>query len=235
MWPPALPAGLVNGSLISLLGVVPFIITLGTMTAYLGLGKLLAKETTVRSAPLAACRSGCRHWSRPFRSRPGSGSPCCRILAGGSGSPLAMAALLAGLLHQTVFGRHVFAIGSNEATARLCGIHVTRTKILVYALAGVFVGIAGMYQFARLSVGSPTSGMGTGTEDHRGRRDRRRQPDRRPRLGVGTLTGAAIMLVIAMAAAALGVKNPMQDIIIGAIIVAAVTLDQFRQRRLRAS
>ena len=227
-------AGLVNGSLTSLLGVVPFIITLGTMSVYLGLGKLVAKETTVRPPP-GAVPDWLPKLVTPYPRPAWLFEPLLPNFGWGVWLAGGLAVLLAALLHWTVFGRHVFAIGSNESTARLCGIHVTRTKILVYALAGLFVGIAGMYQFARLTEGSPTAGMGAelkiiaavviGGGSLTGGRGS----------VVGTLTGAAIMLVIASGCTALGLKNPMQDIIIGAIIVAAVTLDQVRHRRLLAS
>ena len=227
-------AGLVNGSLTSLLGVVPFIITLGTMSAYLGLGKLVAKETTVRPPP-GVVPNWLPKLVTPFPRPAWLLEPLVPNFGWGVWLAGGLAILLAVLLHRTVFGRHVFAIGSSESTARLCGINVTRTKILVYALAGLFVGVAGLYQFARLTEGSPTAGLGAelkiiaavviGGGSLTGGRGS----------VVGTLTGAAIMLVIASGCTALGLKNPMQDIIIGVIIVAAVTLDQVRQRRLLAS
>jgi ribose/xylose/arabinose/galactoside ABC-type transport system permease subunit len=140
--------------------------------------------------------------------------------------------VLAGVLRYSVFSRHVFAIGSNEATARLCGINVPRTKVLVYFLAGLFVGVAGVYQFARLSSGNPTSGIGIelkmiaavviGGGSLSGGRG----------TVLGTLTGAAIMQTIASGCTQLGITNPWQDIIQGVIIVAAVSVDQIRQRRL---
>ena len=222
-------AGAVNGGLTSLLGVVPFIITLGTMTAYLGVGKIIAKETTVRP-PIDAIPG----WLPPMVSPLPSPSwliyPVLPNFGWGVWLALALAGLLAGALHFTVFGRHVFAIGSNEATARLCGINVPWTKVAVYGLAGIFVGVAGMYQFARLSSGSPTSGIGMelkiiaavviGGGSLRGGRGS----------VLGTLTGAAMMLVIASGCTSLGLKNPVIDIIIGVIIVAAVSVDQFRNR-----
>jgi ribose transport system permease protein len=227
-------AGLVNGSLTSLLGVVPFIITLGTMSVYLGIGKLVAKETTVRPPP-GVVPSWLPKLVTPFPRPAWLLEPLVPNFGWGVWLAGGLAVLLAVLLHRTVFGRHVFAIGSSESTARLCGINVTRTKVLVYALAGLFVGVAGLYQFARLTEGSPTAGLGAelkiiaavviGGGSLTGGRGS----------VVGTLTGAAIMLVIASGCTALGLKNPMQDIIIGVIIVAAVTLDQVRQRRLLAS
>ncbi len=65
-----------------------------------------------------------------------------------------------GVLRFTVFGRHLFALGSNEATARLCGVNVVGTRIAVYTLSGFFVALAGLYQFSRLSSGNPTSEAG---------------------------------------------------------------------------
>ena len=143
---------------------------------------------------------------------------------------LALALLVAGLLRYSVFARHVFALGSNEATARLCGIPVPAVRIAVYTLAGVFTGIAGIYQFSRLSSGNPTSGMGLelrviaavvigGGSLNGGRGS-----------VMGTLAGAALMSVINSGCTQLGIPNPLQDIILGVIIIAAVTIDQLRQR-----
>lgn len=223
-------AGLINGGLISLLRVVPFIITLGTMTIYLGIAKYIAKETTVRP-PLDEVPAWLPALVTPRPSPEWLAWPLLPNFASGVWLALGLAVVLAMMLHATVLGRHIFALGSNELTARLCGINVPWTKTAVYTLAGVFVGVAGMYQFARLSTGNPISGVGLelkiiaavviGGGSLSGGRGS----------VVGTLTGAAIMLVIASGCTALGLKNPMQDIIIGAIIVAAVTVDQFRQGR----
>ena len=226
-----LPVRALQRSLISYLRVVPFIITLGTMTVFLGVAKIVAQETTVRP-PLAAVPDWLPAMVKPVPSRELARVPAAAELRLGVWLAILLAILLACLLHFSVFGRHVFALGSNEATARLCGINVPLTRIAVYTLAGAFVGIAGVYQFSRLSSGNPTSGIGLelkiiaavviGGGSLSGGRGS----------VVGTLTGAAIMLVIASGCTALGLRNPVQDMIIGAIIIAAVTLDQFRQGRL---
>jgi ribose/xylose/arabinose/galactoside ABC-type transport system permease subunit len=116
----------------------------------------------------------------------------------------------------------------------LCGINVPLTKVAVYTLGGLFVGIGGVYQFARLEIGDPKSGMGlelkiiaavvVGGGSLTGGRGSI----------LGTLAGAALMGVIPSGCTLLGLSNPGQDIIIGGIIVAAVTVDQLRQRRLEA-
>jgi ribose transport system permease protein len=235
-------AGFTNGVLISCLRVVPFIVTLGTMTIYLGLAKIIAKDTTVRPLPRQI-----PHWLPDLvtsRPRPLGWaidlSPVRRYpddfiiwpnFAAGVWLMLALAVVLALVLRYTVFGRHVFAVGSNEATARLCGINVPLIKIAVYTLSGLFMGLAGMYQFAVLSTGEPTSGVGMELEiiaavvigggSLRGGRGS----------VLGTLVGAAMMAVIASGSNQLGLLNPVQDVLIGVIIIAAVTLDQFRQRR----
>lgn len=223
-------AGLVNGLLISGLRVVPFIVTLGTMTMILGLGNLISENSPVRPGEedqiprwLAAISSNSQDhlWGEFF-------SPGLAVLLG-----LALALSL--VLRYTVFGRYVFAIGSNEATARLCGVNTTLVKIGVYALAGAFFGIAGVFQFSRTSVGDPTSGVGQelaviaavviGGGSLAGGRGS----------VLGTLAGAAIMAVITSGCRQLGLAQPLQLIILGGIIILAVTIDQIRQRRAGAA
>lgn len=218
-------AGFVNGALVSALRVAPFIVTLGTMTAFLGTAKLVADETTVRP-PLSAVPDWMSGLAMP------SPEPPWLLVAPGVWIMLAMAICLSMVLRYTVFGRHVFALGSNEQTARLCGLNVPALKVTVYTLGGLFVGLAGIFQFAKLKVGNPTSGVGLelkviaavvigGASLNGGRGT-----------VLGTLTGALLMQTISSGCTQLGVSNPVQDIILGIIIVAAVTIDQIRQRRV---
>jgi ribose transport system permease protein len=218
-------AGFVNGAIISSLRLAPFIVTLGSMTAFLGLAKLLANETTVRP-PLSSVPSWMNGLSMP------SPDPAWLLVAPGVWIILAMAIVLSVVLRYTIFGRYVFAIGSNEQTARLCGINVPLMKIAVYTLGGLFIGIAGIYQFAKLKVGNPVSGVGLelrviaaaviGGASLSGGRG----------TVLGTLSGALLMQTISSGCTQLGVTNPVQDIILGVIIVTAVTVDQIRQRRM---
>jgi ribose transport system permease protein len=216
-------AGLLNGVLISSLRMVPFIVTLGTMTIFLGLGNWLSGNIPVRPALDQIPHSLATIVSNSPES----------LLLGfpwGAWLALAMAVLLAAVLKFTVFGRYVFALGSNEATARLCGIHVPGYKTAVYTLGGLLFGIAGIYQFARLSTGNPMSGAGLelkviaavviGGGSLNGGRGTM----------LGTLAGAAIMAVISSGCTQVGVSNSVQDIILGAVIIGAVALDQLRQR-----
>jgi ribose/xylose/arabinose/galactoside ABC-type transport system permease subunit len=221
-------SGFVNGALISALRVVPFIVTLGTMTVYLGIGKIVCRETTIFPS-----REQIPGWLQSLCStRPPD------LIAGWLPNvpPGVLLALLLGVLvalalRYTVLGRHVFALGSSESTARLCGVNVPFTKTLVYTLAGFFVAVGGIYHFANLKIGNPMEGVGLelqviaavviGGGSLSGGRGS----------VLGSFTGAAIMAVIRSGCDQLEVPNPYQEIIIGVIIIAAVAVDQLRQRR----
>ncbi len=254
-WPPWLAIGAclsagcalgaLNGGLVSLLRVVPFIITLGTMTIYLGIGKWLAHVVekggqTVRPNP----ETQIPRWLLEFTSTKDaalwparSGVPRLDTVLDYFRFPasiwlgLVLALLVAAMLRYTVFGRYVYALGSNEATARLCGINVPWNRLCVYTLLGLFVGIAGVYQFSRLRSGDPNGNSalelrviaavvigGGSLSGGRGSI-------------LGTLAGAALMSTIITGCTYLDISNDIQDIVLGTIIVAAVTVDQLRQRR----
>ena len=216
--------GLLNGVLIVVLRVVPFIATLGTMTIFLGLAMIVADETSVRPSGMQI-----PDWFSELSAvRP---DPAWLLVSKGVWLALALSALMACVLRYSVFGRHVFAIGSSEATARLCGINVPQVKIAVYTISGLLVGIASVCFFARLNSGNPTAGTGLelkfiaavviGGGSLSGGRG----------TVLGTLAGTAIMGIIASGGTLLGLKNPMQYIVLGIIIIAAVAIDQLRRQR----
>lgn len=214
--------GLLNGLAVTALRIVPFIVTLGTMGIVRGVAKHLAGNTTVQGVPetwLSGLLSIDRSPDAPPWKLP-------------SGVFLLLVATLAGwvLLRRTVFGRQVFALGSNEATARLCGVPVARVKVLVYTLAGALTGAAGVLQFSRLGVGDPTAAVGIelsviasvviGGGSLRGGKG-----------GVwGTLLGAFLMGILRNGCDLYGIQNYVQEIFIGCIIVVAVALDGLREK-----
>jgi ribose/xylose/arabinose/galactoside ABC-type transport system permease subunit len=211
--------GLVNGVLITQLRVVPFIVTLGTMLVIRGAAKGLADERRIES-PVT--------WLNDLlRVQLGQG-----LLPSGIWAVIALALLVGGLLRYTRFGRHVFAIGSNERMARLCGVAIVRTKVVVYTLTAAFAGFAGLLQFSKLSVGDPTVAIGLeldiiaaviiGGGSLSGGRG----------TVVGTLIGAAIMTIIQIGCSQKGLPNWVQQIVTGGIIVAAVALDRVRSADL---
>lgn len=235
-----LGTGVVNGAIITSLRVVPFIVTLGTMSFYLGLAKYLADENTVRP-PLSAVPWWIARLMNPSQDVDPELESDWLIpyllpnFVPGVWLLLGLALLTAIMLHRTVFGRYIFAVGSNEQTARLCGVNVAAVKLGVYSLAGLFVGIAGVLQFARLSIGNPTSGRGlelstiaavvVGGASLNGGRG----------TVLGTLAGAVLMVVIERGGSVLGFRTSIQDMLLGAIIVVAAAIDQIRQRRIAGS
>jgi ribose/xylose/arabinose/galactoside ABC-type transport system permease subunit len=210
--------GLLNGLLITQLRLVPFIITLGTMLVIRGAAKGLAEERRIE-APMT--------WLNDLlRTQPGQLG-----LPGGIWTVIVLALLVAGLLRYTRFGRHVLAIGSNERMARLCGVPIAWTKIAVYALSGLLTGVAGLLQFSKLAVGDPTVAVGLeldviaaviiGGGSLLGGRGS----------VAGTVMGAGIMAIIQVGCTQKGLASWVQQILTGAIIVAAVALDRVRTGR----
>ncbi|MFO0820294.1 MAG: ABC transporter permease [Pirellulales bacterium] len=220
-------AGFFNGALISGLRMPPFVVTLGSMTIFLGLGNLLSGNVPIRPA-----FHQIPTWLADLDGNTSEalwcGFPTGVWLAG------LLAISVALVLGYTVFGRYVFALGSNESTARLCGVRVGPTKTVIYALGGGLFGIAGIYQFARLSTGNPMSGAGLELEviaavvigggSLNGGRG----------TILGTLAGAAMTAVIRSGCTQLGLGDALQRIILGVIIICAVMIDQLRQRRMAA-
>ncbi len=230
--------GLLNGLTISLLRVVPFIVTLGTMSIWLGVGKWLGNDQPVRPR-LPGGDNPVPPWLSDLLVAPPR-PEWMRIWTEWSGQPVGvgvlvvLAVLLAVVLHRTVYGRYVFALGSNEATARLCGLNVPLLKMTVYTLGGLFIGVGGVMHFSRVDLGDPSSGQGLeldiiaavviGGGSLSGGRGSI----------LGTLLGALIVRFIRTSCTILGFPAAVQDILLGVIIIASVALDQFRQQRQAA-
>ena len=213
----AAAVGAVNGLLITSLRVIPFIVTLGTMILVRGAAKGVADERRVE-APAT--------WLNEMLRTVDPGG--IGVLPPGIWLVVVLALLVAGVLGYTRFGRHLFAVGSNERTARLCGIRIGRTKVGVYTAGGALAGVAGVLQFARLSVGDPTVAVGLeldviaaviiGGGSLSGGRGS----------VIGTVLGASTMAVITIGCAQYGLPNWVQQIVTGSIIVLAVALDRWR-------
>ena len=215
-------SGVVCGVVITRLRVVPFIVTLGMMLVVRGIAKALAHEQKI-DAPVS--------WlANLLATLPPERKAL--LVPAGVWMVIALAVAVAGLLRYTRLGRHIFAVGSNEQTARLCGVAVPMVKVVVYALGGAFFGLAGLMMFSRLTVGDPTAAVGleldviaavvigggslAGGEGS----------------VFGSVIGALIMSVIRSGCSQMGLANWVQEVVTGAIIVIAVAVDRLRHRRL---
>jgi len=144
---------------------------------------------------------------------------------------IVLAIVMAVVLRQTVFGRYVFAIGSNEATARLCGIRVRMQKVIIYSLAGSLFGAAGLMQLSRLTQGDPTVAIGLELDIIAAVVIGGASLSGGTGSILGSMIGAVIMAVLRNGSNQMGWPTYMQEIIIGIVIVLAVALDKFRQSK----
>jgi ribose transport system permease protein len=152
------------------------------------------------------------------------------VLAPGVWITLLLAVAVAVVLRSTVFGRRVFALGSNEAAARACGIDTERLKLLVYAAAGLLFGLAGVMQMSRLRQGDPTVAIGTELDVIAAVVIGGGSLNGGEGSILGSMIGALVMAFLRNGCQQMGWPNYIQEIIIGAIIVLAVALDRWRSR-----
>jgi ribose/xylose/arabinose/galactoside ABC-type transport system permease subunit len=227
-WPASILVGIatsglswrLNGRFIGKVPLAPFIVTLGMLAGLRGAAKGLADNQAIYPADAG--------WISGLLSVSPSGLGS--VLPPGVWLFLGLALLMSCLLRYTLFGRHVYAVGSNERTARLCGVPVDRTKIMAYALGVGCAGVAGVLQYSFLSMGDPTTAGGyelkaiasvvIGGASLAGGEG-----------GIiGTLVGALVMTVVDNGCTKLGLDNWVQEVVTGAIIVIAVGLDRWRHR-----
>lgn len=217
--------GFINGALVTWLRIVPFIITLGTMQMARGLAKLVANEQNIY--PPAEVQD---LWISRLLD-PSKNLYTWPFLPLAVWLVIGAAVLTALFLRYTRLGRHIFALGSNEKTAILCGVPVPRTKIAVYMLGGLFSGLAGVLFFARLgSIGQPTEAIGyelfviaaavIGGASLLGGRG----------TILGTMIGALIITILRNGGVKMGWPQYTQEIVMGAVIIVAVAIDNLRQR-----
>lgn len=210
--------GVANGTGIVLGRLPPFIMTLATLSIARGLAYFLTEGRPVSGLDEAFTEIG-----------RGSTAGIFNLIY----IYLLVAAFVALLLRKTVFGRHVYAIGSNEVAAKNSGVKITQIKVLVYALSGTLAGLAGVMLAARTTVGSPVAGLmfeldaiaaaiigGASLSGGRGK-------------VANAVLGALIINTVSNGLDILGLSTYIQQIIKGLIVIAAVVVDT-RSRRQKA-
>lgn len=210
--------GCVNAFFITKTNLPPFIATLGMLSIARG----LAEAVTV-GWPIQITSPAFRYLGQGFIGF----VPVSVIIM------LLLALATTFFLRKTIIGRYVFAIGSNEEAARLSGINVHRVKFLVYALSSLFAGIGGMLLVARLGVAQSSAGFGyeldgiaavvIGGASLMGGEGSI----------LGVVLGAAIMGVIRNGLVLLNVSAYWQKAAIGAVLIAAIVLDQVRKGQVK--
>ncbi len=230
-WPPTVAlvagilvggvVGIVNGLAITRLKVVPFIATLGMLGVGRGTAKWVAGQQTVNMPDT---------WINELLVM--FPNPSWLLVAPGVWITIILALLAALVLRNTVFGRRVFALGSNEAAARACGIATDRLKIWIYGLAGLLFGLAGVMQMSRLRQGDPTVAAGSELDIIAAVVIGGGSLSGGEGSILGSMIGALIMAFLRNGCQQIGWPNYVQEIIIGAIIVVAVAVDRWRTARI---
>jgi len=210
--------GLLNGILITKLKLPPFIVTLGTMSAFRGISYVMNNG---------------KPYDVPRYTLLGSGNllsvPICVIIFA------VIVALAVFVLRYTRLGRYTYAIGSNREAAFYAGINVDRNLTAVYTLTGLVVGIAAMIATSRTVSAQPTAGIsleldiiaavvigGASLAGGRG-------------TVTGTIVGTLLISFLRNGCTLIGISTNVQLIVIGAIIIGAVALDQMARSRTRSS
>ncbi|MDP9018878.1 MAG: ABC transporter permease [Candidatus Eremiobacteraeota bacterium] len=222
-------AGFINAVPVVRLNLPPFITTLAMMLMAVGLSLKLSHGQPVRVDSPDFRNIGIGRIFEPLLNAVHMpGLPIAVIWM------LVIAVVCSVLLTRTRFGRYVFALGGNEEAARLAGVNVARMKTLVYVISGMCAALCGFLLMARFSSGSPQTGVGDellesiaavvvgGTSLMGGRGSI-----------IGTFFGALLIGVLYNVMNLINVESYTQKIVLGAVILLAVILDELRKRYLQ--
>jgi ribose transport system permease protein len=218
--------GLINGALISLVGILPFVATLATLTVFSGAAFLVSDGKTIFGADIPEAfstfaRGGLPLWTEGERI---VRLPNLTLVA------LAVTVLTWIVLEQTTYGRRLYAIGGNRDAARLAGVRVTALRLSAFLFTGAGAAIAGLMYAARVASANPTQGDGlmltaiaavflgmTLTENNQ------------PRV-LATLAGVIILGVLDNGLTQKNVDSYVREILIGLIIITAVGISALGRR-----
>ena len=211
--------GFINGFNIAVLGIPPFIATLGMMLISAGLSLVISgtKPIYFKAYPDFQLLMN-------FSVIPGARFPLGVLVF------IILIVVAAIILAKTIIGRYAFSIGSNEAATALSGVNVVKWKILIYSMAGLFMGVAGVLAASRLSSAQPVGGQGLeleaiaavvigGTSLQGGKGSI-----------IGTVIGSLIVAVLTNGLRVTAVPQEWQSVVVGLVILVAVYLDMLRRK-----
>ena len=215
-----LAAGAVNGFITSVGKIPSFIVTLGSMGIYYGLGGIISKSQNIGGLPKAFTDFGS---SEMFGTESRDGIPYIILVM------IVVAVVSHILLVRTRWGRSLFAIGGNTEAARLSGVRLPKTITGVFAFSGLLAGVAALVNVARSSVAAHDAGTGYelyavaatvigGTSLFGGQGG-----------VIGTIIGALLMFTIRNGCALMNIKPEVERAVIGAVVILAVLYDRYGQ------
>ena len=207
-------AGFLNGVLINGLKLPPFILTLGTMSVFRGISYVMNDGQPYNVPNYKYLGTGYI-----------LGAPVSIVIA------VVVVVVAAIILNRTTLGRYTYAIGANRTAALYSGVNVTRNLTIIYTFTGLLVGIASMIETSRTVSAQPTAGIGLeldiiaavvigGASLNGGRGTI-----------LGTIIGTLLISFLRNGCTLLGISTNIQLIVIGVIIVVAVSVDQMARGR----
>ncbi|NAZ36065.1 ABC transporter permease [Rubellimicrobium sp. CFH 75288] len=219
--------GAMNGWLVAVMKLPPFIVTLGTWQIILAANYLYSRNETIRAQEIAAEAPLLQFFGRTFRIGADEAGRGGATFTYGVIFMILLVLLLAYALRHTAWGRHVYAVGDDPEAAQLSGVNVRRTLISVYALSGLICAFAGWALIGRIGSVSPTSGAelniqsitavvigGISLFGGRGSI-------------LGALCGALIVGVFSLGLRLMGADAQWTFLFIGVLIIVAVAVDQW--------
>lgn len=219
--------GVFNGFLVAYIGILPFIATLGTLTMFSGAAFMISDGKTIFGRDIPVEFAGFARFGIPLDGigLEGAKLPLMTLAA------VVVLLVVWLLLEQTTFGRRLYAIGGNRVAAELAGINTRRLRLMAFGLTGLGAAVAGLMYASRVASANPTQGAGLMLDAiaavflgmTMGR-------EGEPRV-LATLVGVLILGTLDNGLTQMNVDSYVREILIGAIVVAAVAISAFGQRR----
>lgn len=221
-----LVGGLLNGLLVSYIGITPFVATLGTLTVFSGVAFLLSGGETIFGRDIPADFSGFARGGIPI------GTVNERVLLFPNLTIVALIVFVIVwvVLEQTAFGRRLYAIGGNVEAARLGGVRVRLLRLIAFMLTGLGAALAGLLYASRVASANPTQGAGLMLDAIAAVFLGMTMSEEGEPHVVGTLLGVAILGVLDNGLTQMRVDSYVREVLIGAIIIGAVTSSSLSRR-----